>query len=71
MENKETKDRRGGYRPEAGRKPKASDGNRVNLTVMVSPLTRQRVTALRAKGVLLGEAVDGLVDTLAKQYGID
>lgn len=64
------KERRGGARPGAGRKRKAEDGTRVNFTVMVSPATRQRIDALREKGVLLGEAIDDLVAQLAKQHGI-
>jgi hypothetical protein len=63
--------KRGGPRPGSGRPPKAATGNRVNLTVMVSPKTRQRITALREKGVLIGEAVDTLITQLALQHGIE
>lgn len=66
----ELAEKRGGARPGAGRKRKAEDGTRVNFTVQVAPITRQRITALREKGVLLGEAIDGLVAQLAQQNGI-
>lgn len=67
----EKTDKRGGARPGAGRRRKAEDGTRVNFTVMVSPATRQRIDALRDKGVLLGEAIDGFISQLANQHGID
>ena len=65
-----TEKKRGGARPGAGRKRKAEDGTRVNFTVLVAPITRQRITALREKGVLLGEAIDDLVAQLASRNGI-
>lgn len=64
-------EKRGGPRPGSGRPKKNADGPRVTFSVMVAPITRQRITALRSKGVLLGEAVDALVADLAKQHGID
>ena len=64
-------DKRGGSRAGAGRKRKTEAGTRVNFTVMVSPATRQRIDALRDKGVLLGEAIDGFITQLASQHGID
>lgn len=64
-------DQRGGHRPGAGRKRKTEDGPRVNVTVMVAPVTRQRITALRAKGVLLGEAFDDFIAQLASQHSIE
>jgi len=63
--------KRGGARPGAGRKRKTEAGARVNFTVMVSPATRQRIDALRDKGVLLGEAIDGFIAQLASQHGIN
>lgn len=71
MKQVDTKEKRGGARPGAGRRRKAEDGARVNLTVMIAPETRRRATALREKGVLLGEAIDGFIDQLAKQHGIE
>ncbi len=65
------KAKRGGHRPGAGRKRKTEDGPRVNVTVMVAPVTRQRITALRAKGVLLGEAFDDFIAQLASQHSIE
>lgn len=38
---------------------------------MVSPVTRRRITELRAAGVKLGEAIDAMVAQLAAQYDID
>lgn len=71
MADKEIKDRRGGARPGSGRKRKTEDGARVNFTAMIAPITRQRITALRAQGVGIGEALDGFIAQLAKQHGIE
>lgn len=62
---------RGGVRPGSGRKRKTEDGARVNFTAMIAPITRQRITALRAQGVGIGEALDGFIAQLAKQHGIE
>lgn len=62
---------RGGARPGSGRKRKTEDGARVNFTAMIAPITRQRITALRAQGVGIGEALDGFIAQLAKQHGIE
>lgn len=61
----------GGSRPGAGRRRKTEDGARVNFTAMIAPVTRQRITALRAQGVGIGEALDGFIAQLAKQHGIE
>lgn len=63
-------DQRGGARPGSGRRRKTEDGARVNFTAMIAPITRQRITALRAQGVGIGEALDGFIAQLAKQHGI-
>mgnify|MGYP004652170139 FL=1 len=62
---------RGGARPGSGRPAKSKDGARVTFSVMVSPVTRRRITELRAAGVKLGEAIDAMVAQLATQYDID
>lgn len=62
---------RGGARPGSGRPTKSKDGARVTFSVMISPVTRRRITELRAKGVKLGEAIDDMVKQLASQHGID
>lgn len=64
-------DRRGGVRSGSGRKRKTEDGARVNFTAMIAPVTRQRITALRAQGVGIGEALDSFIAQLAKQHGIE
>lgn len=69
METK--KDNRGGVRPGAGRPTKSEAGARVTFSVMVSPITRQRITALRSIGVKIGEAVDDMVAQLASKHNID
>lgn len=69
METK--KDNRGGVRPGAGRPAKSKAGTRVTFSVMVSPITRQRITALRSIGVKIGEAVDDMVAQLASKHNID
>ena len=63
--------KRGGARPGSGRKRKTEDGARVNFTAMIAPITRQRITALRAQGVGIGEELDGFIAQLAKQHGIE
>lgn len=63
--------KRGGARPGSGRKRKTEDGARVNFTAMIAPITRQRITALRAQGIGIGEALDGFIAQLAKQHGIE
>lgn len=62
---------RGGARPGSGRPTKSKDGARVTFSVMISPVTRRRITELRAAGVKLGEAIDAMVAQLAAQYDID
>ena len=62
---------RGGSRPGSGCSTKSKDGARVTFSVMVSPVTRRRITELRAAGVKLGEAIDAMVAQLAAQYDID
>ncbi len=65
------KAKRGGVRPGSGRRRKAGDGARINFTAMIAPVTRQRITALRAQGVGIGEALDDFIAQLAKQHGIE
>lgn len=67
----EKKENRGGARPGSGRPTKSKDGARVTFSVMVSPVTRRRITELRAAGVKLGEAIDAMVAQLAAKYDID
>ncbi len=67
----EKTEKRGGVRPGSGRHRKAEDGARVNFTAMIAPETRRRITALRAQGVGIGEALDGFIAQLAKQHGIE
>lgn len=65
------KENRGGSRPGAGRPTKSKEGTRVTFSVMVSPVTRQRITTLRKLGVKIGEAVDEMIAQLSNKYGID
>ena len=62
---------RGGARPGSGHPTKSTAGARVTFSVMVSPITRQRITALRAIGIKIGENVDDMIAQLAHQHGID
>lgn len=71
MIEKINQDGRGGARCGSGRPAKSKNGARVNLTVKIAPTTRRRITALREKGVLIGEAVDDLIKQLSVKYGID
>lgn len=67
----EKTENRGGARPGSGRPRKAADGTRATFSVMVAPITRRRITALRAKDVKIGEALDKLIEDLAKQQEIE
>ena len=67
----EKKENRGGARPGSGRPTKSTAGARVTFSVMVSPITRQRITALRAIGVKIGESEDDMIVQLAHQHGIE
>ncbi len=55
---------RGGRREGSGRRPTGSA--RVNLTVRVDPVTRERIQELRDRGLLIGQHVDAMVEALYK-----
>lgn len=55
---------RGGRREGSGRRP--AESGRVNLTVRVDPLTKERIRALRDRGLLIGQHVDAMIEALYK-----
>ena len=59
----------GGKRPGAGRK--APDGPRVNFTTKIAVVTRERINALKEKGITIGSHVDLLVEDLCAENGIE
>ena len=71
MERRFKNENRGGVRPGSGRPTKSASGARITFSVMVSPATRQRITALRSMGVKIGESVDEMIEQLAIQHGIE
>lgn len=62
---------RGGKREGAGRKALPPTDKKQQVTVTVSPGTKERVAQLREHGVCLGREVDMLVDRLCCDHGID
>ena len=55
---------RGGRREGSGRRP--AESGRVNLTVRVDPLPKERIRALRDRGLLIGQHVDAMIEALYK-----
>lgn len=54
---------RGGRREGSGRRP--AEARRVNLTVRVDPLTKERIRILREEhGLAIGHHVDAMVEAL-------
>ena len=60
----------GGKRDNAGRKAIPQEEKRVQTTISVAPETRQRISLLRKKGVIIGRQMDILVEMLCKQFGV-
>ena len=51
----------GGKRAGAGRKEVSQEKKRVQISISVAPVTKQRITDLRQQGIRVGEVVDELI----------
>lgn len=58
MEKIET---RGGARPGSGRKPASLEKKRIQISISVSPRTKEMIDDMRRKKVKVGQVVDELI----------
>lgn len=58
MEKIET---RGGARPGSGRKPASQEKKRIQISISVSPRTKEMIDDMRRKKVKVGQVVDELI----------
>lgn len=55
------KETRGGSRPGCGRKPAAQEKKRIQISISVSPETKEIINEMRKRKVKIGQVVDEVI----------